>query len=693
MNSDTKKGGRAERRYLHLGREDSITLPGEESWLEKLDAPSEEEDETWDEEKERRLVGDLLNDWEEDAAVLSLNLPPMLPISAQIPTASPSQDTSSTPHKTDRHEIEEPKEVQVTSSPRQSTPVGASNRSSSIWEDGEKFWASTPPHPPNSPNKSKQHFIPLCSSPISTFSPRTSKKRHFEVAKDEEVAAQEDTHGGVAALGCTNTGRKCDGYSKPGGDDQILSRDLSHAFDPYLSISTFSSFGGNVHYLEFYHYHARPAISSTFDNEFWTQTVLQIAASESAVRHALIALASLIETEDGTLKHARAVFTTHSGPSTLLYHYNKSIQCLVERFSDPSCQPEIGLVTCLLYICIEYLRGDYRTAFKHLRSGLGIIVEQRMRQRRTLPISTPPGSVRMEFGEVIQPASMIEDKLSPIYMRAVASALMFGELLEEVIEIPCPSPTSFRQQPIKNIYEAQCSSHELRNATLLFLRQIGVSLMQRGHPTTEDLKHQGHVLESQVAWYHALQQFEQIQALSKVDEVTIGCLKVTYFAIYSWTACATQITQTPFDAHLSHFRSIIHHARLVLNSTSYASNTPVKFAFEISVVPALFHVAVRCRCPKVRRQAVALLELQPVREGLWDAQQYVIVAKRVIEIEEEEVDPETGWPGEMTRVYATVVNGDMDCHGGFSVYFLPVKLAGVCDENGQQKIVHERFTL
>lgn len=192
MNSDTKKGGRAEQRYIQLGREQSVTLPGDESWIRDLDAPSEEEDETWSEEKERRLVGDLLNDWEEDAAALGLDSPPTLVMSTRSPTTSPTQDLLSTPPvDTTKDDLDTSAGAMETSTPpRPFSPTGASNRASSIWEDGEKFWTSTPGTPTG---KACQASVPLASSPMPVSSPRTSRKRQFEVARDEE---QEDYHEG-----------------------------------------------------------------------------------------------------------------------------------------------------------------------------------------------------------------------------------------------------------------------------------------------------------------------------------------------------------------------------------------------------------------------------------------------------------------------------------------------------------------
>lgn len=179
LNSDAKKGGREERRYVRLGREDSRTLPGDESWLDDLNKDGEDADygdneSVLDEEEGRRLVGDLPLEYPGEITIME----------------PPTSDTG--PNKPQNKlsvslDIGEPNELLVTSIPRFSSPVqfAALNRSSSIWEDGEKFWASTPPHPPNSPNKPKQRYQSLSSSPVVTL------KRDFEVAEDL-VSVQED---------------------------------------------------------------------------------------------------------------------------------------------------------------------------------------------------------------------------------------------------------------------------------------------------------------------------------------------------------------------------------------------------------------------------------------------------------------------------------------------------------------------
>ncbi|KAF1998199.1 hypothetical protein P154DRAFT_604518 [Amniculicola lignicola CBS 123094] len=242
MNSDARKGSREERRYLRLGREDSTQLPGEESWLDELDRDDvdeegegngEQEDQErsemeWDEgddAKGRLLVGSVLEDWEEEATMLEVldnynsshsssnsnqspdNLTDSPTTPAQtVPPPSPSTPMPAEPSST----FPNPR----VSTPEFQPPPPSFERSSSIWEDGERFWQSTPPHPPNSPNKPRQNFIPLSSSPVPhnlspyshissphrchtqtqthTLSSPTTKnprKRDFSIAKDSELAS------------------------------------------------------------------------------------------------------------------------------------------------------------------------------------------------------------------------------------------------------------------------------------------------------------------------------------------------------------------------------------------------------------------------------------------------------------------------------------------------------------------------
>jgi len=56
-----------------------------------------------------------------------------------------------------------------------------------------------------------------------------------------------------------------------------------------------------------------------------------------------------------------------------LIHYNKAIACLSERMrSTTSDTADITLLACILFICVEMLRGDDNPAMKHVKSGMSI---------------------------------------------------------------------------------------------------------------------------------------------------------------------------------------------------------------------------------------------------------------------------------------------------------------------------------
>ncbi|KAH7135475.1 hypothetical protein B0J11DRAFT_564807 [Dendryphion nanum] len=201
MNSDAEKkgaekSGKAERMYLRLGRENSIVPPGDESWLDEL----EDEGSTFNEEKQRQLITNVLDDWEEEATILKLGDTQRSHYSDTIVGASP--------------ETEKPRPALRPDYPPPQTVIG--HRSSSIWEDGEIFWQSTPPTPhsaPNSPNKPRNTFLPLSSSPIAHSTPpplstyRPSRKRDFQVAKDEENSSNTQVTTGTGASPTSPTRR------------------------------------------------------------------------------------------------------------------------------------------------------------------------------------------------------------------------------------------------------------------------------------------------------------------------------------------------------------------------------------------------------------------------------------------------------------------------------------------------------
>jgi hypothetical protein len=456
--------------------------------------------------------------------------------------------------------------------------------------------------------------------------------------------------------------------------------------------------GGGVEYLDFYHQRARPVLSSTFDSEFWSRTTIQMACSEPAVRHALIALGYLYKTETGSLKNARLSFVGQQESGILIRHYNKAVRCLVDRINEASYTPEIGLVTCLLFVCIEYLRGNYHTAFTHLTNGLKILHEPRKLVRYDSPLSSPSEvsetstSLSTTSTTSIHRSNVIEDELRPIFRRAMTAAFMYGVEVDASIDIPELSLQSCEALCLDSIREAQLLFHELRNQACIVIRDLSRKLILEQPFLAEDFTRQTHVLDCQLAWHRALATLMDTHKLSDADELVVSGMMTHYHTIRLWTANACTVSQMPLDSHLEEFQDILRHAKRILDAMDpNVTQTAARFTFEISIIPALYFVGQRCRCPTTRREAVALLARNPPREGMWDAEQHVLVLNRIIEMEEEEVDPETGWPVDRTRLLSSVIEARMDSNGGFWATFIPVPWAHQKTPDGQQRLLRQYF--
>lgn len=421
------------------------------------------------------------------------------------------------------------------------------------------------------------------------------------------------------------------------------------------------------------------------------------AYSEPSVRHALIALGYLHSTEDGSMKHARSKFAGQCESGILLRHYNKSVRCLVDRMSDATYTPEIGLVTCLLFVCMDFLRGNYVSAFTHLTSGLKLISTPFHPERHDSPVMTP--SERFKTGPTTsnhRMSALLKDEIVPLFVRSMTSAMMYGVAVEDFMPIEKPNKEYYQHLRINSIRELELSAHDLRNQSLLFLRHIGRKLYFL--PETEfseiDTLEQENMLVCQRAWLNAMNRFKERCKLSATEELVISTTLAHWHCTNIWTACILTTKQTAFDNHLPAFQIILHHCRHVLGSMEHCLEVKAaRFSFEISVIPALYFVGQRCRCPATRREALSLLNRNPPREGLWDAKQHAIVVKRLIEIEEEELDPTTGWPVGRTRLWSSVIDANMDQRGGFWAYFMRVEALHAREGYEKPALMEEFFSM
>jgi hypothetical protein len=346
------------------------------------------------------------------------------------------------------------------------------------------------------------------------------------------------------------SGRKCSGYTQDATNAQLVTLET---YNPRASpTSKVSELGENAIYLDFYHRCAASSIASNFDRDFWSGIVLQLTQSEPAVRHAVAALGFLVKTEPGSLKHARS-FSAMENRKTLLFQYNKAVRSLVARMSEPSYTVEIGLVTCLLFICVEYLRGDYPAAFMHLHSGLKVIAQ------------IGPSSPTSLASRVADP-ELIMSKIAPIFTRAITTGLLIGAPFEPLLDGHCPRPQAFLGHSFRSVMEAQIVLFALRNATVILMSVLYRKLAVCFPLDPDDLQYRLHLLNCHDQWLRGLQNLENECDMSKEDVAVFSSLKVSHYCTYVALAGALDFEQTIYDAHVEDVKALNHHARIVLDS-------------------------------------------------------------------------------------------------------------------------------
>ncbi|CZT47183.1 uncharacterized protein RSE6_07717 [Rhynchosporium secalis] len=133
-------------------------------------------------------------------------------------------------------------------------------------------------------------------------------------------------------------------------------------------------------------------LPGVFYSYFWQRLVLQACTSEPAVLHAVIALGSAHRIEDDSLMFRNKLSSdrkeTHNIDRRQVFtiqEYSKAISILRTRVTnDKSRSLRVVLITCVLFVTLELLRGENENAQAHTESGWRLMKELRLDDDLTL---------------------------------------------------------------------------------------------------------------------------------------------------------------------------------------------------------------------------------------------------------------------------------------------------------------------
>lgn len=200
---------------------------------------------------------------------------------------------------------------------------------------------------------------------------------------------------------CSTTGRKCDGYSSditissPKNSTDLIQRVIVH-----IPGNTEEKRG-----FDFFLRNTAAELSGYYDSSFWEKLILAASAQKPSLRHALIALGALHE----DFSRQRLVPSTPSEDQKAqfaLNQYAKAMGALRRSLSSGKEEPLTALMSCILFVCFDSLRGWFESAMVHLQSGLRIL----------------RGMRRLSTGNHI-----IEDNIAPLFTRLSLQSIIYVE--------------------------------------------------------------------------------------------------------------------------------------------------------------------------------------------------------------------------------------------------------------------------
>ncbi|KAL6693190.1 hypothetical protein J3F84DRAFT_381838 [Trichoderma pleuroticola] len=398
---------------------------------------------------------------------------------------------------------------------------------------------------------------------------------------------------------CTSSGFPCDGYrittkssSNPSPAPQLRWM-MIHVQNHDVPLVARS--------IQFFTEQTIQQLSMFFPDEFWSTRVLQLAYSESCIWHALVALSTY---------HERYIDRSPGGDALFaLRHYNLAINSLSSVRHDLSL---IHLVSCIIFICIEILRGHIRSAIRLYTSGCRMMRE-------------------------IQPTISNRDHLfhliEAFFNRLTLQILwIFGNSRQGLLDMSYAVPESKKSSPPQFAFQQLSEAREA-------IHGIALQWMLDGPAGQEAL---GALVNRFGEWCRAFDTFQQenSQSLASATNrraLTLLELQKRYLATHLSTIDSRGVDdETVWDGYSGQFNEMLDFAEtsMQIYDSEATSNKHPRFHMDTGVIPILFAIITRCRDPFIRRRAIELMTWNPMQEGLWNSALVAKAAQRLMSLEE-----------------------------------------------------------
>jgi hypothetical protein len=400
--------------------------------------------------------------------------------------------------------------------------------------------------------------------------------------------------------------------------------------------------------LDFFLSQTSAMLSGYFDSPFSTRVLPQLIYTEPAIRHAVLAVSSFYEQYSAAnLSLIGSDCAAHPAQSFALEQYNKAIEHLTSPILSGSRHAmNVILTSCFLFICVEFLRGNREKAITHIRSGLKILNTRAHSPDSSNEVSNPSSTLQL-----------VEDELVQIFVRLNLQLALFGEPMAPIVprtimQEPCSA--SILVDTFSDVLGARSCLDYLLNVVLQFIRTHSNGRYTSAPDISvivEQLK-----LDAQLCrWSVALDRLTKASPDHESDGAAI-ILRVQHRVASIWLNTCLVAEETTFDKFAPDFEYIVSQAEALSEKDHRSGDrktTSSRFSFDVSIIPSVYFVAIKCRNPSVRRKAASWLARMPRVEGMWNPMIVSKVAVMVMTIEEEKLVNRARFalPSEAARIH------------------------------------------
>ncbi|CAL5874833.1 uncharacterized protein PFLUO_LOCUS9135 [Penicillium psychrofluorescens] len=417
-----------------------------------------------------------------------------------------------------------------------------------------------------------------------------------------------------SCLRCSNTGRKCD-YEG-----------TAISFKPVspLSLSP-NTVWRERRAFAYYFEEAAPSVGGELDVDFWRTIVPQICRSEPAVWDAINSISALFESPepfpDLAFVRQGDSCTLNQNHRDAISWYSRSVSAVRQRIERGDIDIFVGLVSCVLFICIEALQGGMEEALQLYSQGVHLI--------HTFRAHAATGVVSAAH------AFLVEDTIVPIFIRLgtiapttssnpVGTLLLDAEETYEFVSLKSARDAMALLGTEAQLFQRTCVNH---------IREFRVSHVP---PELED---QQIALSTRLRkWYTAYTDLMESLGTKYVlspQQIRTGALLVAYHEtmIVILATCVTSRSEILTDAYLPNFQTIIDQSRIALDASARPDGTQPPFTFDASIAVPLWFTCLRCRDPSLRRTALALLRRTPQVYGFYKNTHATTFVEKMVVVE------------------------------------------------------------